>query len=143
MQIFRALLAASVVALALSAGSAWAGTLKGNIALSASNEVPPNNSTATGTASVSFDADSRVLKWHIVYSGLSGPAIAMHFHGPTEPGKNAGILVPVTGSLASPVEGSVTLTEPQSADLTAGKWYINIHTAQHPGGELRGQVILK
>ena len=41
---------------------------------------------------------------------------------------------------SSPVEGSATLTDAQAADLMAGKYYINIHTAANPGGEIRGQV---
>jgi len=40
----------------------------------------------------------------------------------------------------SPAEGSATLTDAQAADLTAGKYYINVHTAANPGGEIRGQV---
>jgi hypothetical protein len=48
--------------------------------------------------------------------------------------------VPFEGSLASPIKGSATLTEAQAADLLAGKYYINIHTAAHKGGEIRGQV---
>ncbi len=36
--------------------------------------------------------------------------------------------------------GSATLTDAQAADLTAGKYYVNVHTAAHPGGEIRGQV---
>ena len=46
----------------------------------------------------------------------------------------------VIKSLASPITGSATLTPAQVADLTAGKWYFNVHTAAHPGGEIRGQL---
>jgi hypothetical protein len=40
----------------------------------------------------------------------------------------------------SGAKGSATLTDAQAADLTAGKYYINVHTAAHPDGEIRGQV---
>ena len=55
-------------------------------------------------------------------------------------GANAGVVVPFTGSLDSPISGSATLTDAQVADLKAGKWYVNLHTAASPGGEIRGQV---
>ena len=45
-------------------------------------------------------------------------------------------------ALASLITGSATLTDVQAADLMAGKWYFNLHTAAHPGGEIRGQVSL-
>jgi hypothetical protein len=63
-----------------------------------------------------------------------------HFHGPAPVGVNAGVIVPVKGSVASPIRGEATLTPEQSADLLAGKWYFNVHTAANPGGEIRGQV---
>ncbi len=49
-----------------------------------------------------------------------------------------GLAIPNAGS--SPAEGSATLTDAQAADLVAGKYYVNIHTAANPGGEIRGQV---
>ena len=43
--------------------------------------------------------------------------------------------------LASPLKGEATLTDAQAADLAAGKWYFNVHTAANKGGEIRGQVM--
>jgi hypothetical protein len=80
------------------------------------------------------------LTWTITYKDLTGPATAAHFHGPSDAGKNAGIVLPFK-SPQSPIEGTAVLSETQVADLVAGKWYTNIHTAANPGGELRGQML--
>ena len=109
-----------------------------NVALSGANEVPPNNSTAVGMARI--DLTGTTLKWVITYSGTTGPVTAGHFHGPAAPGANAGVVLPFTGPMTSPIEGSATLTQAQLDQLKAGLWYVNLHTAAHPGGELRGQV---
>jgi len=119
-------------------GSAFAEKMK--VTLDSKSEVPPNTSAGTGTADVDYDAASKKLTWKLTYSGLSGPATAAHFHGPAEAGKNAGVKVPIPNATSSPAEGSATLTDEQAADLTAGKYYINVHTAANPGGEIRGQV---
>ena len=119
-------------------GSAFAEKMK--VTLDSKSEVPPNTSAGTGTADVDYDAASKKLTWKLTYSGLSGPATAAHFHGPAEAGKNAGVKVPIPNATSSPAEGSAILTDEQAADLTAGKYYINVHTAANPGGEIRGQV---
>jgi hypothetical protein len=76
------------------------------------------------------------------YSGLSGPVTVAHFHGPAAAGKNAGIAVGISnGNLPASFEGSATLTDAQAADLAAGRWYLNLHTAAYPAGEIRGQVV--
>ncbi|MDQ6629666.1 MAG: CHRD domain-containing protein [Pseudomonadota bacterium] len=106
--------------------------------LSGASEVPPTTTTGSGTAKVNLSGNS--LSWTVTYAGASGPVTAGHFHGPAAPGSNAGVVVPFTGSLASPITGTATLTDAQVADLKAGKWYVNLHTAANPGGELRGQV---
>jgi hypothetical protein len=109
--------------------------------LSGAQQVPPRPGPGAGTVVTSLDKATRMLRWTITYSGLSGPVTAGHFHGPASAGANAGIALPFSGSLASPIEGTATLTEAQMADLVAGKWYANLHTAANPGGEIRGQVI--
>ena len=136
----------SIAAIALLAGlpaavpPAHAETITLTADLKGANEVPPNASTATGKAEAKLDTETKVLTFTVTYAGLSGPALGAHFHGPSEPGKNAGIVLPFK-TVQSPIEGSATLTENQAADLLAGKWYANIHTAANPGGELRGQMM--
>ena len=120
------------------AGPAFAEKMKAT--LDGKSEVPPNASAGTGTAEIDYDAATKKLSWKLTYSGLSGPATAAHFHGPAEPGKNAGVAVAIPNAVETPAEGSAILTDAQAADLTAGKYYVNVHTAANPGGEIRGQV---
>jgi CHRD domain len=120
------------------AGSAFADKMKAT--LDGAAEVPPVTTSGKGTADVDFDPATKKLSWKVTHSGLSGPATAAHFHGPAEAGKNAGVAVAIPNAASSPAEGSATLTDAQAADLTAGKYYINVHTAANPGGEIRGQV---
>lgn len=122
----------------LLAGPAFAEKLKAT--LDAKSEVPPNASTATGTADIDYDPATKKLSWKLTYSGLTGPATAAHFHGPAEAGKNAGVAIAIPNATTSPTEGSATLTGAQAADLEAGKYYVNVHTSANPAGEIRGQV---
>ncbi|SHH70007.1 CHRD domain-containing protein [Bradyrhizobium erythrophlei] len=133
----------TLATLALGATIAFAGPAfaeKMKATLDGKAEVPPNASAAKGNADIDYDAATKKLSWKLTYSGLSGPATAAHFHGPAEPGKNAGVAVAIPNATSSPVEGSATLTDAQAADLAAGKYYVNVHTAANPGGEIRGQV---
>jgi hypothetical protein len=132
-----------LASLALAATLAFAGPAfadKMKAALDGKSEVPSNASAGTGTADIDYDAASKKLTWKLTYSGLSGPATAAHFHGPAAAGANAGVAVAIPSATSSPVEGSATLTDAQAADLMAGKYYVNVHTAANPGGEIRGQV---
>jgi hypothetical protein len=119
---------------------ACAEAIKYRIELKPENEVPPNSSHASGSGEARFDTETKILTWTITYSGLSGPAIGAHFHGPGEPGKNAGIVLPFL-FVNSPLKGQQKLSDAQAAGLLAGRWYANIHTVQNPGGEIRGQLM--
>jgi hypothetical protein len=124
------------------AAPAAAETINFKADLKSTNEVPPNDSKATGTVTMTYDDASKKLTWKGNYSDLTGPPSAAHFHA-GEAGKNGGVQVTIfQGAQAkSPFEGSATLTAAQAADLMAGRFYVNVHTAAHKAGEIRGQVV--
>jgi hypothetical protein len=120
---------------------AVAETITYKAVLNAQSQPTPNDSKGTGTAEVTYDTTSKTLTWTVTFDGLTGPATAAHFHGPAEPGQNAGVALLIGNNPTSPAKGTATLTDAQAADLAAGRWYINIHTAANRGGEIRGQVV--
>ena len=124
----------------LISGAAYAETVPFHAALNGASEVPAKTIEGKGTAAASLDTATKMLTYTIEYTGLSGPATAAHFHGPADAGANAGVVLPFPTPTA-PIKGTATLTDAQMADLMAGKWYANIHTAANPGGEIRGQVL--
>jgi hypothetical protein len=129
----------AVALVVLAAGAAQAETLKYSAKLDGADEVPANDTKGTGEVSASLDTSSKVFTYKANYSGLTGPAMAAHFHGPAAAGANAPPIVMVK-PVDNPISGKATLTDAQVADLKAGKWYFNIHTTAHPGGEIRGQL---
>ncbi len=108
--------------------------------LTGAAETPPTDSKGTGAVAANFDSETKKLDWTVDYSGLTGPAIAAHFHRPAPVGKPAPIEAPLQAPLDSPTKGSATLTDAQAKDLTDGMMYFNIHTAEHKPGEIRGQM---
>ena len=119
---------------------AMAGMVNFKADLKGGNEVPPNTAKGTGSVTASYDTDSKKLTWKGSYKDLTGPATAAHLHGPAAAGKNAGVMVPITASTPA-FEGSATLNDDQAKALMAGELYVNIHTAENKGGEIRGQLV--
>ncbi len=133
---------AATALLVLVGGAASAATLHFTANLKGGDETPPNTTMGTGMVDATLDTSSNLFSYKVTYAGLTGPAVAAHFHGPAAPGATAPPVVPVPkAALADPMMGTATLTAPQAADLEAGRWYFNIHTAANPGGEVRGQVL--
>ena len=132
----------TICALTLVSVAAHAATIHLKANLKASAEVPPKDSPGTGTLRATLNTETNELTYHIVFSGLTGPVTAAHFHGPAAEGANAGPQIPIKMSpITSPINGKATLTADQAKDLLDGKWYFNLHTAANPGGEIRGQVL--
>ena len=110
--------------------------------LNGASEVPPNNSVGRGELEATYNPSNRELDWRLRFADLSGTVAAAHFHGPAAAGANAPVAVALNSTFVGTWQRSeVTLTEAQAADLLAGRWYVNIHTAQFPGGEIRGQLV--
>ena len=128
--------------LAFAASPAWADTVKFWASMSGATEVPATKSEGAGTVNATLDTATKVLSWDVAYWGLTGPATAAHFHGPADATKAAGVVIPIAkAGDPVPYKGTATLTAEQMADLMAGKWYVNVHTAANPPGEIRGQVM--
>lgn len=119
---------------------------KKGLPLGPDQEVPANNSTASGTMDISYDKDSHVLSYTVNWTGLTDAPTMAHIHGTAAKGANAGVVHDLTGSLekaaAGSFTGSVNIGEStiKEDSLLSGFYYINIHTAAHPGGEIRGQI---
>jgi hypothetical protein len=131
------LLAGLTTIVILAAGGVSAETLKFKADMTGSGEVPPNESAGKGTGEITLDTTTKKVTWTVTADGLSGDATAAHFHGPAAAGENADPVVDISTSMKF---GSAELTDQQLADLQGGKWYLNIHTAKFPDGEIRGQV---
>lgn len=130
-------------AIALSAflamqGPVMAEMVKMKADLKSSEEVPPNDSPGSGTADITLDTDANKVSWKITHQGLTGDATAAHFHGPAKVGENAGPIVDISTNM---MEGAADVTAEQLQMIREGNTYLNVHTAQYPDGEIRGQVL--
>lgn len=104
--------------------------------INGAQQVPANNSTATGTFTGTYVSSSKQLTYTIIYQGLT-PTIA-HIHTGA-PGATGSVAVPFA-NLASPITGTVTLTPEQADNLLNNRMYVNIHTSTFGNGEIRGDI---
>lgn len=117
--------------------------VQNNIYLTGIQEVPAQKNAATGRIDVTYNKSNRILSYDLQFVGLSGNLVAGHFHANAPLGMNAPVLIPIPGLPASPtgsVKGSVTIPADKEKDLLNGLFYVNMHTAANPGGEIRAQI---
>ncbi|MCC5830505.1 MAG: CHRD domain-containing protein [Phycisphaeraceae bacterium] len=131
----------TMCAVAVTCSAAQADVIHWTFPLDGLQEVPPVATPGWGEGQIWFDTTTLELSWNITYQDLIGTVTAAHFHGAADFGVNTGIQVNIPISASPLVGGPVSLTSAQADDLLAGLWYVNIHTNQHPGGEIRGQVV--
>jgi len=158
----------AVVMVVMLFGVAKADQLAFVTTLTGSQEVPPNASPGIGSALVTLDTVTNMLTVNVSFSGLLSPTVASHIHCCTPPGANAMVATVVPTFPGFPL-GVTTGTYLQTFDLTlassynpafitahggtvagaqaafisgliSGQTYLNIHTSQFPGGEIRGQL---
>jgi hypothetical protein len=108
--------------------------------LNGTSEIPSNGSAATGTATATYNSRSKILIINIPYQGLT--ATSAHIHKGAAGSAGTATVFTIT-NLASPITFTSTpLTAAQEADLMANLYYIDIHSAAYPNGEIRGQLIM-
>lgn len=110
-----------------------------SITLKGSAEVPPVNTSATGSGQIAVLPDHTV-SGSLKVSGLV-PTMA-HIHEAAV-GKNGPPIITLTQTASDSfaVPAGARLTDAQYASFTSGKLYINVHSAQYPNGEIRAQLL--
>ena len=106
--------------------------------LNGGQEIPPNTSNASGIAFLTFDG--KQLCFAITTTIGGSQETAAHIHGPAAPGEPAGILFPLDAGRAKNGCWS-SLDKSVKKALKKGRLYLNIHTADFPNGEIRGQIL--
>lgn len=112
------------------------------VLLSGTNENPSVTTTGIGFGTLALEGSN--LTYNISFSGLSAAASAGHIHAPAAATNNAGVVIPFTvpAATSGTISGTAAgLTPDLVADIVNGQAYVNIHTANHPGGEVRGQIV--
>lgn len=113
--------------------------------LTGSQEVPAVDTTASGSARVYLNADKTVATVQVTTSGLSGPITGAHIHNGIA-GSNGDVVkaLDIQGNVLTATwrtnDNVTPLTADLINDLMNGGLYINVHTAEHPNGEIRGQI---
>jgi len=106
--------------------------------LNGASEETPTGSTATGTATLTFNTTTKIFTITVTHS-IAAPTNG-HIHKGAV-GVSGAPVFPFT-SFTSPITyTSAALDATQEADLNAHLYYVNIHTAAFPAGEIRGQLI--
>lgn len=111
-------------------------------ALGGDQEVPVNASAARGSASFSLNPTTRVLSGTVTTAGVEGTAA--HIHDAAK-GAAGPVVIPLQGGPGGiwTVPDNTVLTEAQYTSLQANSYYVNVHSAAYPGGEIRGQIELR
>ena len=107
-------------------------------ALNGASEVPTNASLATGSATMLLNENQGKFNISVNYSGIT--PTAAHIHKGAE-GVSGPAIFPFEITESPLVLTNVTLTPAQETDLKNGLYYINIHSAEYPDGEIRGQLV--
>ena len=169
MTIRSALTALLVVVAAALAPAANSAILTFDAELAGTNEVPPNASPGTGQGRVEIDTVLRTMRLEMSFMNLLFPTTASHIHCCALPGANGGVATQVPTFAGFPLgvtsgtylqvfdmtlassynpafiaaQGGTPLSafDALVANMQAGLTYLNIHTVQFGGGEIRGQLV--
>jgi Asp-tRNA(Asn)/Glu-tRNA(Gln) amidotransferase A subunit family amidase len=106
-----------------------------------SQSVPPSGVTFRVAATFKFDARSRSLDYELVPSGAADQIGGVYLHR-RGGGPNGGVVCVLAKSLKSRAAGSVQLSEPEAADLEAGKCYVSAVSRRSPRLSARANLVV-
>lgn len=109
-----------------------------NATLKGTSEVPANASAAIGLATLTYNPNTKLFTIVVTHDLVA--VTGGHIHkGAT--GINGEVVFPFLTTTSPITYTSVALTASQLSDLNAGLYYVNLHTASFPDGEIRGQIL--
>jgi hypothetical protein len=119
-----------------------------NVVMNGAAEVPAVTTSGSGTAALSYDPATKMITYQInwLLNSPQSTTTDMHFHG-AENGSatiSSPVVIPITG-FGTGNTGSLSgttraITDVEASQLLSGKWYINVHSAAFPAGEIRGNI---
>jgi hypothetical protein len=129
-----------IAVIALAACSGMMGGSGGKtvpVNLTGAQEVPPVSTQASGKGSFTI-ADDGAVSGSVTTTGV--PGMVAHIHQGAK-GQNGPVIIPLTknGDTYS-VPAGAKLNEAQMSAFKAGNLYVNVHSAQNKGGEIRDQL---
>jgi len=129
-------IAAAVISVAAYSGMAFGDQVK--VTLSGDQEVPAVKTSASGGGTITINAD-KTVSGSVTTTGVAGTMAHIH---QAAAGKNGPVIVPLTksGDNAWSVPAGAKLTDAQYEAYKAGDLYVNVHSAENKGGEIRGQL---
>ncbi len=124
----------------MNAGTALADIEKYSAVMLGENEVGPVITDAGGVAAIIVNTETFQAAWAVEFAELSSSQTGAHFHNaPADANGPVVFGLPV----GSPIAGLWSMTADEYALLAGGNIYINVHTENFPGGEIRGQLMLE
>lgn len=113
--------------------------------LNGAQEVPVVATSATGYARVVINESTGSLTFTVVFNGLSSNQTASHIHAPAAIGASVGVAINfgAVGGTSGTISGITTVTPTQLAQIRQHLGYVNVHSTNNPGGEIRGQLGIK
>lgn len=131
-------LASLVLAGSALAFSGWASAENVSVKLAGDQEVPAVKTSASGSGTFTIN-DDKTVSGSVTTTGINGTAAHIHDGAP---GKNGPVAVPLTkdGDNKWTVGPGAKLTDAQYKEFKAGNLYVNVHSAAHKDGEIRGQL---
>ncbi|HKP68507.1 MAG TPA: CHRD domain-containing protein [Pyrinomonadaceae bacterium] len=110
--------------------------------LTGAQEVPAVATTATGYARIVVNEGAGTINFTVVFNGLSSAQTQSHIHAPAAIGATVGVAINfgTVGGTSGTISGSAAITPTQISQLRAHLGYVNVHSSNFPGGEIRGQL---